>query len=189
MAITPKQKECQLIKTLCRLMIQFCYQPWKIDFSIRGSPWQEIPVKKMGNRAVIPLMTRDKTGTSREKTGTSRDKTGTSKDKTGTKQGQAGTKHGQAGTKQGQQGQNRDSRYKPGKIRDKTGTAGTKRDNRDNTGTSREEKKQSWPDQGKQKSLIIQAQKRKLNKAPSTEPGFYWLLLASLCLFHLQGII
>ena len=43
----------------------------------------------LGNRPVMPLMTRDKTGTSRDKTGTSRDKTG---------------------TKQGQQGQIRDSR-------------------------------------------------------------------------------
>jgi hypothetical protein len=49
---------------------------------------------KFGNRPVMPLMTRDKTGTIREK------------------QGQVGTKHGQAGTKQGQQGQNRDSRNK-----------------------------------------------------------------------------
>ena len=38
----------------------------------------------MGNGPVMPLMTRDKTGTSRDKTGTSRDKTGT----VGTKQGQ-----------------------------------------------------------------------------------------------------
>ena len=73
--------------------------------------------RKFGNRPVMPLMTRDKTGTIREK------------------QGQVGTKHGQAGTKQGQQGQNRDSRDKQGQnrynqgqnrdSRDKKGTAGT----------------------------------------------------------------
>ena len=44
-----------------------------------------------GNRPVMPLMTRDKTGTSRDKTGKSRNKTGTIRDKTGT----AGTKQGQ----------------------------------------------------------------------------------------------
>ena len=47
--------------------------------------------RKMGNRPVMPLMTRNKTGTSRDKTGTSRDKTGTSRDKTGTE----GAKQGQ----------------------------------------------------------------------------------------------
>ena len=67
----------------------------------------------LGNRPVMPLMTRDKTGTSREQTGTSRDKTGTRRDKTGTagiKQGQ----YGQAGTKQVHQGHNSDSRDKKG---------------------------------------------------------------------------
>ena len=53
----------------------------------------------LGNRPVMPLMTRDKTGTSRDKTGTSRDKIGTSRN-----------------TK-GQQGQNRDSRDKHGQQR------------------------------------------------------------------------
>ena len=44
-----------------------------------------------GNIPVMPLMTRDKTGSSRDKTGTGRDKTGTSRDATGT----AGTTQGQ----------------------------------------------------------------------------------------------
>ena len=38
-----------------------------------------------GNRPVMPIMTRDKTGTSRDKTRTNRDKMGTSRDKTWTK--------------------------------------------------------------------------------------------------------
>ena len=42
--------------------------------------------REEGYRPVIPLMSRDKTGTSMDNTGTSRDKTGTA----GTKQGQYG---------------------------------------------------------------------------------------------------
>ena len=41
-------------------------------------------LRKLGNRPIMPLMTRDKTWTSRDKKGTSRDKTGT----VGTKKGQ-----------------------------------------------------------------------------------------------------
>ena len=86
----------------------------------QGQGFLKIYEPKKGNRPVMPLMTRDKTGTSRDKTGTSRDKTETSRDKTGT-----------AGTKQGQEGQ-------AGTKQEHSGIAGEKRDSRDNTGTSRD---------------------------------------------------
>ena len=61
---------------------------------VASRPWLCLAGKshgKNGNRPVMPLMTRDKIGTSRDKTGTNRDKTGISRDKTGT----ARTKQGQ----------------------------------------------------------------------------------------------
>ena len=78
-------------------------------FGFMVQPHKHSLVPNMGNRPVMPLMTRDKTGTSWDKTGTSRDKTGTSRDKTGTSRDKIGT--------------NRD---KTGTSRDKTGTEGTK---------------------------------------------------------------
>ena len=49
-----------------------------------------VAISWVGNRPNMPIMTRDKTGTSRDKTGTNRDKTGTGRDKrrtVGIKQG------------------------------------------------------------------------------------------------------
>ena len=68
--------------------------------NLDSSPFGFVSLKDFfpGNRPVMPLMTRDKTGTSRDKTWTSKDKTG---------------------TKQGQWGQNRDNRDKQGQNRDK----------------------------------------------------------------------
>ena len=99
-----------------------------------------------GNRPVMPIMTKEKTGKSRHKTGTSRAK---NRDRQG--------QNRESMDKTGTEGKNRDI---TGTIRDKIGTAGKKRDSRDKKGRAGTIQGQagtkhgeSWAKQGKQKSL------------------------------------